>query len=407
MIQATEVAQANAFIDIQRYQRAIDILLPHLARIPDDHRAQCLLAQSYLGLNDGSQALRAAEDAVRTEPDHEWALRLLSSALLLRRRYDEARAAADRAVAAAPTEWRTHVQQANAGLAQDTLVGAISGRTWEAAYRAVELAPQEAATHQTIGRVALAAKMPKLAEQQFREALRIDPENAVSQNNLAVALMRRRRLGSAMRLFLGAARLDPTDPTFGNNLRLVLRTSLGYLTLIGFLTSVICLIGASGSPSQTTYDYAPVTAIPSFVISTDASGNLELPSGFASAFAPKVIGSHYTPATPGSRGHFTLLTVLTLINVGLAVALFWRLRRSVGRGLVRLLTGSMRRDARLTTLLTLPSLGVVSFAIAGVLGYPQGRGWTIVAMVSYLAGAILGGGRVARAIWRRRDAARA
>ncbi len=87
--------------------------------------------------------------------------------------------------------------------------------------------------------------------------------------------------------------------------------------------------------------------------------------------------------------------------------LFWRLRRSVGRGLVRLLSGLMRRDARLTVLLTVPLLGVVLSAIAGVLGYPDGRSATIAALVAYLAGAVLGGGRIAQAIWRRRDRRRA
>ncbi len=266
------------------------------------------------GLNDDVKALGAAQNAVRTTPDDEWALRLLSSALMMSGRYHQARDAADRALQADPREWRCHVQRANVDLA----FARVDDLSWAAAYRAVELAPDEASTHQVLGRVALAARIPKLAEQQFRAALAIDPDNAVSQNNLAVALMRRRRLGGALRLFLGAARLDPTDPTFGNNLRLVLRTSLGYLTLIGFITSVICLIGSAGSPAQTTYDYAPVTALPSFVISTDAAGNLAVPSDLVAAFAPKVTGSHYTPATPGSRGHFALLTVLTLINVGLA-----------------------------------------------------------------------------------------
>lgn len=187
MVQAIEVGQAGAFIELKRYQRAVDALLPHLAHAPDDHHALCLLAQAYLGLNDDVKALGAAQNAVRTTPDDEWALRLLSSALMMSGRYHQARDAADRARQADPREWRCHVQRANVDLA----FARVDDLSWAAAYRAVELAPDEASTHQVLGRVALAARIPKLAEQQFRAALAIDPDNAVSQNNLAVALMRR------------------------------------------------------------------------------------------------------------------------------------------------------------------------------------------------------------------------
>ncbi|MEV6772550.1 hypothetical protein AB0N05_28330 [Nocardia sp. NPDC051030] len=70
------------------------------------------------------------------------------------------------------------------------------------------------------------------AAKSFRDALRLDPDNAVAAHNLALSRMRDGRLGSAARGFLHAAAMDPKLATVvRRNVRVVLLTCLNILFL--------------------------------------------------------------------------------------------------------------------------------------------------------------------------------
>jgi Flp pilus assembly protein TadD len=325
------VAHARVLVDAQRYQDAVAALAPHLAGQPGDEVGLCLLAQAQLGLANRHRALDAANAALRLSPDNEWALRLISVALTGLRRFDEARYAADEAVRAAPAEWRCHQQRARV----DVAAKSVTPASWQAAQRAVELAPHEASTYQVLGGVALAAKKSRAAERAFRQALAIDPQDAVSQNNLGVALLRRRRLGKATAAITGAARLDPSSTRYAGNFRVVVRARIAYLALASVLIELVCRAGLE-----------PVSTV---------------------------------------RGRPGLLTVCVGLDVLAAALLFWRLRRALGRSFAPFAATTMRRDFWLSALTVLATSSVALFAVAGILGYPTGSSWLGIAIACGVA----------------------
>jgi tetratricopeptide (TPR) repeat protein len=97
--------------------------------------------------------------------------------------------------------------------------------TW-AADRAVELAPLHAETHLTRGVLAGAVGNLPVAEQNYREALRLDPENAAARNNLATIELRGNNLEAATAGFAAALAENPRLQVARDNIDLVCRRVL-------------------------------------------------------------------------------------------------------------------------------------------------------------------------------------
>lgn len=322
------VARARALLDAGRSQDAISTLGPYLASNPDDVRALCVLAQAHLRLSDGERALVAAQAAVAADPGEEWAVRLLSSALVTQGRYNEARWMADEAIRLAPNQWRCHAQLAGVDVAAKT----ITTSTRRAAQRVVELAPEEADAHLVAGNVALADTKYRAAAAAFREVLRLDPSNASAHNNLGVVALRRRRLGQATSFMVNAAGIDPMSPNYVANIGVAVRAWFSYLAIAGFLLVRIA-----------------------FVFDTD-------------------------------QGAVALCAALDL---ALAAVFLLRLSR-VGRpAFGRYLRATIRRDAAMRALIALPILGVVCLAIAAAAGRTNGSGWLLGCVACNLAALVL------------------
>jgi tetratricopeptide (TPR) repeat protein len=71
--------------------------------------------------------------------------------------------------------------------------------------------------HQGLGMVAFKRKQWRDAENHFRAALRLDPENAALLNNLGMALSRQGRDREAVSYFADSSRADPSDDTARRN----------------------------------------------------------------------------------------------------------------------------------------------------------------------------------------------
>lgn len=192
-----------------------------IASDPEDSQAHNLLAQAMLRMGRPQDALRAADAAIRLNPDSSWSFRLRSAALLRlggrrgmlgQSRRKQGLAAAKIAVRLAPDEWASSLQLSLAYLA--------NVRPWDAcraAERCVELDPLSAVSWNTFGICALRLGRVHAAEVAFRKALALDPENVDALTNLGFAS---RALGSRERapeLYAAAARTDPAAPIAPRN----------------------------------------------------------------------------------------------------------------------------------------------------------------------------------------------
>lgn len=318
------LAHARLLADTERWGDALRALAPVIATEPDQPAAYCLAAQCQLGLGDPAASLVAAQAALGRDPGSEWAHRLASLSLVRLHRYAEARHHADQAVRVAPLAWQSHRQRAEV----DLEAGHVDPRTWEAALRAVELGPDRAATHMTLGQLSLIARDNAAAAQAFERALALDPDNAAARNNLAVAQIRRRNFRAAAANFVGALRLEPTSALFAANLRLTLRAWALLLTVVG---AVGCLVASANLEDRLVPTYVPVTGRP--------------------AVLAAVAG------------------VLVAALVGVAAVL----RHAMGPSAARIVRASMTQDPLLALTLVTAVVGVAAVVIAFGVGMPAAR----------------------------------
>lgn len=362
--------RARVLADGERWDDALVTLRQHLTSAPDDAQALRLVAQCELGLQRPAPARRAAERSLAVDPDSEWGHRLLAIALRRDARYEEARRAIEEAIRLAPDSWRGYRERAEIDICDEF----VSSRTWADARRAVELAPDEPIAQQTLGRLALVQKQNRVAVRAFREALRLDPQDATARNNLAVAQLRRRRLASAGVHLAGALRLDPTSGLFARNLGILLRIWATGLNLVGILACVIALnltrddvSTAPGPPVQRS-----VTLPPGAVISAAPDDIVTIGPTSGQTYTYDDVGpvARHDP----QRGRPAVLTVSAVVVLAAALCVLLVLRRSLGRGARRIVGSYARRDSRLAVTALLGLSGTLGLVVAAGVGLPVARG---------------------------------
>jgi tetratricopeptide (TPR) repeat protein len=194
---------------------------------------------AQIGLGDNHLALEAAERASSLEPEDELGHILRSAALYNLGRFGESIAAAREAVALAPYSWMTYQRLAEAVVASDQLpYEALS-----AAQRAVELAPDEAQAHGTLGAAHEKGGNHAEAERCFRRALALDPESADAHEGLARVHWRPdggnfqffnpRKLAAAATGFRDAVGVDPRGGgTAAGNVEIAIRSFVDITTFL-------------------------------------------------------------------------------------------------------------------------------------------------------------------------------
>ena len=138
--------------------------------------------------------------------------------------------AAREAVPLEPHEWRTHDQLADAldDLPPPIRRGARKRQheeAWNAAMHAISLAPLEAGPRCTVGFLLLKQNAPQRAEQAFRDALRIDPNDVRARNGLGLTGLGTGRLISAVGDFGAAVAADPSRATARSNIDVTVHTA--------------------------------------------------------------------------------------------------------------------------------------------------------------------------------------
>lgn len=212
-----------ALVDVDRHAEARRPLAEHLATEPDDARALCLLAMCEDAAGEHERMVEAAERACAADPADEWAHRLRALALTHRERPVEAVEAAHEAVRLEPDGWQGRVVLA-AALASDPRHGR---RALAAAREAARLAPDEAATHFLLGVLQHGRGRYGAARRAYERTLRYEPSHVGAMQNLGRIAESRSQIGTSLRLFGAAARTAPGEVAGTGHLRRVVRQVLG------------------------------------------------------------------------------------------------------------------------------------------------------------------------------------
>ncbi|MEU6080873.1 tetratricopeptide repeat protein [Streptomyces sp. NPDC047108] len=241
--------RAQALADVGRYAQAAELLVQYLASDPGSAPAWAELARCRSLLDDNEGALHAADQSLAADPSQARAWQTRAAALADLGRYPEALASAQEAVRAEPGYWGGHLVLASTLLRQGR-----SADAYEVARRVVHLEPEESRAHYMVGISAQMLRNYPVAEQAYRESLRLDPENTYARNNLSVLHMNRRlgnrsRWSLALEGFADVAAVDLEDRTARYNLEVMVFGAVAktrWIAALGLFAAVICA-SASGA----------------------------------------------------------------------------------------------------------------------------------------------------------------
>lgn len=207
------LARAQLLIEAGRPREALPLVWRARSAAPDSGRPCCYEAWIHLNLDEPKRAAVAAKLAIHADPQAEWAHRLLSHAMSATGESAGALLHAETALRLAPEK-------------PETLLNAHH-RYWDSgekekaravAARLLALFPDEADTHQLLGRMALREKRWVVAEGYLRQALRLNASCGVSMQLLGISLQNQGRKAEALDCFHQAARLNPQSESARSSL---------------------------------------------------------------------------------------------------------------------------------------------------------------------------------------------
>jgi tetratricopeptide (TPR) repeat protein len=239
---STTIALATAQFQRGDPQAAAQLLGPVLAAEPDHLRALVLMTHAQLALKRTDRALEVADHAVRVAPESAEALGALSRVMTALDRHDEAVGTAVAALQREPENAYRHNRLAWALLGD----GRRGIEAEQAARTAVHLDPQEADFRITYAMVMKQLDLADRARQALRDALKLEPDNAVAQHELATLDVSGRnpfalaRLARGVSGLAGALRADPQQQASRFMLDVALRRFLVYTAI---LLAVLAYVG--------------------------------------------------------------------------------------------------------------------------------------------------------------------
>ncbi|MET7470222.1 tetratricopeptide repeat protein [Micromonospora sp. NPDC005686] len=236
--------RAHLLAELGRYDEGIGELTALLAAEPGHLPALTMLARMHLAAGRPAEALAATETAVAAvspavetatadggaQPAAETpgtgtraaetpgtgvhaaaavvpALVARGFALLDLEHWKPAAATADEILTRAPGD--AYAQRSAAALLSASRNGQAA---LDAAWRGVELAPDEPEAHLVLGLVAVRLQLFDLAERAYREALRLDPELGEAGQDVGVARLERRRYAETLEHLTAMADLPVARP---------------------------------------------------------------------------------------------------------------------------------------------------------------------------------------------------
>ncbi|WFE37169.1 tetratricopeptide repeat protein [Micromonospora sp. WMMD998] len=199
--------RAHLLAELGRYDEGIGELTALIATEPAHLGALTMRARMQLAADRPAEALAGAEAALAAAPGDVPALVVRGLALLDQEHWKAAASTADEILALGPTD--PYAQRSAAAI----LSAARNGQTaLDAAWRGVELTPDEPEAHLVLGLVSVRLELFDLAERAYREALRLDPELAGAAQDPGVARLERRRYAETLEHLTELAEISPTGP---------------------------------------------------------------------------------------------------------------------------------------------------------------------------------------------------
>ncbi|RKR88957.1 tetratricopeptide repeat protein [Micromonospora pisi] len=206
--------RADLMAELGRYDDAVTELGFAITLDQASVRAWTMLARTHLAAERPEEALAAADTATAVStataavpgaaPD--WAPPLVARgiALVELRRFREAAEVADEILGRGPAD--AYAQRSAAGILADARNGQPA---LNAAWRAVELAPQESQAHLVLGMVAARLNLFDLAERAYQEALRLDPTLDTAGDDVGQSRLERRRYARALEEVAATVSIQP------------------------------------------------------------------------------------------------------------------------------------------------------------------------------------------------------
>lgn len=199
--------RAILLADLGRYDEAAGELASGTALSPQDPMLLTTLARVQLAAEQPEDALTAARAATAAAPDTVPPLVAHGLALLDLGRYAEAAQVGGQLMRMRPDD--AYALLSGAAIMGESRNGQES---LNAAWRAVQLAPEDARTHLVLAVVAARLRLFDLAERAYQEALRLDPGLADVQSDVGVVRLEQRRLVRALGELADAAVLPGAAP---------------------------------------------------------------------------------------------------------------------------------------------------------------------------------------------------
>ncbi|MFV2099550.1 tetratricopeptide repeat protein [Micromonospora sp. LOL_024] len=202
--------RATLLAELGRYDEAVAELGFAIALDPTAAEVSTMLARVQLAAGRPAESLAAAEAAVAAAPGQIPPLVVRGLALGDLERYVEAARTADGILALGPED--AYAQRSAAAI----LAGSRNGQpALNAAWRGVELAPEEPQAHLVLGLVAANLRLYDLAERAYREALRLDPRLVEVGDDVGVLRLEQRRWIAMLERLAEAAVGSPAPPEPG------------------------------------------------------------------------------------------------------------------------------------------------------------------------------------------------
>jgi Flp pilus assembly protein TadD len=242
-IEVGAFARVDQLLAVGQYERARGIALEEMAAAPDDPRSYLALSRVLLHLDEADRAVEAAAEAVRLAPEWPPVWSVHSAALLSAGRFARAESSLIEALRLDPEDGSLCEMYASllgrCGRSEAALV-------W--ARRALELDPDSEDAHRLFAALLHKVHPSKwqLSEEVARRAVMLNPHDADGFAVLGMIVMTGRRLSEAEEHFRTALQLDPNNPLALQGLaQLVMGKSWGYKPFLSYQLAMMRLgVGA-------------------------------------------------------------------------------------------------------------------------------------------------------------------
>jgi Flp pilus assembly protein TadD len=215
MVSGPVSERARLLLAAGRPRDALTLLAPHLAEHPDDQRALSFAGWSHLQLGSLNGALDMAHRLAVNAPESADTHLLLGAVHTRRREFALAAQSARTAMRLAPHNPTAYLLAADI----DMQAGTVTDLTVQSARRAVELDPDSADTHSTLGAALLTLKRRREAAEHLKKARSLDPSSSNAANEMGRWHLRYGAAAQAAQEFAAAAIANPADPVPVQNIR--------------------------------------------------------------------------------------------------------------------------------------------------------------------------------------------